>query len=92
LGAQRGACFGGLYDRVAADRLVTLLEPRIYDSSLEWERVVRAWSGARCCLAQGDLSRSVVEVLRLAGGAWLGGDRPLWSEVLPFYGQSPVTG
>ncbi len=100
LAAQREACFGGLYRISGADtavvmgpdQLVTVLEPQIYDSSEAWERAIAAWPGARRCLAQGDLSMTVVEVLRLAGTAWVGGDRPLWSEALPFYGQSPVVG
>lgn len=35
-------------------------------------------------------SSSVMSILELAYSGWLEGDRPHWSEALPFYGQHPV--
>lgn len=41
-------------------------------------------------VAEDDLAATVVQVLALAYGRWLRGDRPDWSSVLPYYGQHPV--
>lgn len=35
-------------------------------------------------------SSSVISILELAYGGWVKGDRPHWSDALPFYGQHPV--
>ncbi|MBD1919183.1 tRNA (adenosine(37)-N6)-threonylcarbamoyltransferase complex dimerization subunit type 1 TsaB [Phormidium sp. FACHB-322] len=56
-----------------------------------WEQVL-----AQCpqplhrAIAEDDLAATVVQVLALAHGRWLRGDRPDWSSVLPYYGQHPV--
>jgi tRNA threonylcarbamoyl adenosine modification protein YeaZ len=86
LAAQRGALFGALYGAPGE----TLLPPQLYDSPEDWTAAIAPWPLAQRRVATGDLSATVTQVLQLAGAAWHRGDRPHWSEVLPFYGQSPV--
>lgn len=92
LPAQRGAWFGALYTPGRVGGIVTpILEPSLYDSAGDWAGAIAPWPDAQRLTAPGDLSITVMEVLALAAAAWRGGDRPLWSDALPFYGQSPVT-
>lgn len=62
---------------------------------------VRALEEWRALLAQWDrfyylveldegISSSAMSLLEIGYGEWLQGDRPHWSEALPFYGQHPV--
>lgn len=56
-----------------------------------WQAVLNQWDRFyhRVELAEG-ASSSVTSILEIAYRDWLAGDRPHWSEALPFYGQHPV--
>lgn len=57
----------------------------------DWENLLSQYPQPfRRVVAEDDLAATVVQVLALAYGRWLRGDRPDWSSVLPYYGQHPV--
>ncbi|MEO1741905.1 MAG: tRNA (adenosine(37)-N6)-threonylcarbamoyltransferase complex dimerization subunit type 1 TsaB [Cyanobacteria bacterium J06629_9] len=90
LPAKRGAVYGAIYD----DRgLTSKVEPQILPAE-DWLAQLDAWPGPLQRIdipAGGGLGASVVDVLQLAQARWQLGERPAWSTVMPFYGQSPVT-
>lgn len=87
--AQRGQLFTAIYQATTNS-----LKPTHPDQvmALEaWEAVLASYPDAFNRVTTGDdLAETVVQVLDLAYGRWLGGDRPDWSSVMPFYGQHPV--
>lgn len=88
---QRGEVFGAIYrsDR-PQNQLVEILPDAVM--SLEaWETLLKKQDTAyQLIIAEGSLGRYVTSILEIANAAWNRGDRPHWSEVLPFYGQHPV--
>ncbi len=71
------------------------LVPVMEESAMEetrWKQVLDTWKSP-CTLVQGDgnLGWTAPYLLELAFQQWQQGDRPHWSEALPFYGQSPVS-
>jgi tRNA threonylcarbamoyl adenosine modification protein YeaZ len=87
--AQRGEIFGALY-RAVGESLVALLPDRIFTVT-EWQNALDQYPEPYHRIqATGGLGASVAGVLDLAEQAWQTGDRPHWSEALPFYGQHPV--
>lgn len=88
--AQRGELFGAIYQH--SDRLG--LTPLFADTVLTQERWLEKLSNwpndYRLIKAEGGLAASVSHVLTLAHQSWRQGQRPHWSEALPFYGQHPV--
>ncbi|MEM6350944.1 MAG: tRNA (adenosine(37)-N6)-threonylcarbamoyltransferase complex dimerization subunit type 1 TsaB [Cyanobacteria bacterium P01_D01_bin.14] len=90
LPAKRGAVYGAIYD----DRgLTSKVEPQILPAE-DWLAQLDTWPGPlqRIDIPAGEgLGASVVDVLQLAQARWQLGERPAWSTVMPFYGQSPVT-
>ncbi|MEB3338756.1 MAG: tRNA (adenosine(37)-N6)-threonylcarbamoyltransferase complex dimerization subunit type 1 TsaB [Leptolyngbyaceae bacterium] len=89
--AQRGEIFGGIYQ---VDPLDTGLKTLVPDSVMAisaWEHTLKTWNTPYHLIhAEGNLGADVMGVLELAHHQWLQGERPQWSEALPFYGQQPV--
>jgi tRNA threonylcarbamoyl adenosine modification protein YeaZ len=89
--AQRGELFGAIYEPTPKG-----LIPHLGDQVLtqaDWEQILAEWPAPlQVISATGGLAHTVVGVMDLARQSWLAGQRPLWSEVLPFYGQHPVEG
>jgi tRNA threonylcarbamoyl adenosine modification protein YeaZ len=97
--AQRGEVFTAIYQQVDAIAEVSRqcsiqLVPLHAETVLEnrhWETLLESWARPyHLVTAEGGLGASVTSVLELAWMDWSTGDRPHWSDVLPFYGQSPV--
>ena len=93
--AKRGAVYGGIYQPNPSG--LTAVFPDKVIQEADWEVILNQWSddhGETCdriSLAAGDnLGESVLGVLALAQQQWKAGERPHWSDVLPFYCQSPV--
>lgn len=87
--AQRGQLFTAIYQVTASG--LELSHPDQVLTAEAWEQVLSQYPQPCCRLAAGDdLAATVVQVLALAYGRWLRGDRPDWSSVLPYYGQHPV--
>lgn len=57
----------------------------------DWQTVLSHWNGPYHPVELDEgASSSIVSILEIAYSRWLAGDRPHWSEALPFYGQHPV--
>lgn len=89
--AQRGQVFGGIY-QVDKDGLgVTALLPDTTFTPSVWQEKLASWDDAyQLVEAKSGLAATVTSILQLANFDWQQGQRPNWSEALPFYGQHPV--
>ncbi|MGF1514227.1 MAG: tRNA (adenosine(37)-N6)-threonylcarbamoyltransferase complex dimerization subunit type 1 TsaB [Elainellaceae cyanobacterium] len=89
--ARRGQVFAGIYaieERTGS--LVAKLPDTVIDQDA-WDAARQSWpTPCQHVRAEGGLGSTVSEVLAIALRQWHQGDRPHWSEALPFYGQSPV--
>jgi tRNA threonylcarbamoyl adenosine modification protein YeaZ len=57
----------------------------------DWQAVLTEWNRSYQPVELDEgASASVMSILEIAYRRWLAGDRPHWSEALPFYGQHPV--
>ncbi len=90
--ARRDAMFAGIYQIEMGNPLglTTLLADAVLPIAT-WQQTLAAWpTPYRLIQAETGLGESVLGVLDLAHQHWQKGERPLWSEALPFYGQHPV--
>jgi tRNA threonylcarbamoyl adenosine modification protein YeaZ len=84
--AQRGEMHVAIY---SADVQPLLAEQVM--SQAQWQQTLNAWkSPYQLVTAEDGLGATAPAVLNLAHREWQSGNRPDWSEALPFYGQSPV--
>lgn len=95
--AQRGELHTGIYQRTATG--LTALQPDTVLTPEAWQEVLHQQNGVltsvatsaytlvKANAAQGEYATSLLELACLQ---WQAGQRPHWSEVLPFYGQHPV--
>jgi tRNA threonylcarbamoyl adenosine modification protein YeaZ len=84
--AQRGEMHVAIY---SAD-VQPLLRDQVMSQG-EWQQTLSAWETPyQLITAAEGLGAMAPAVLNLAYRDWQTGDRPDWSEALPFYGQSPV--
>ncbi|MEX0271874.1 tRNA (adenosine(37)-N6)-threonylcarbamoyltransferase complex dimerization subunit type 1 TsaB [Leptolyngbyaceae cyanobacterium UHCC 1019] len=89
--AQRGEVFGAIYQRDRSQNQLVEILPDAVMSLEAWETLLKKQDTAyHLIIAEGGLGRYVTSILEIAQVAWNQGDRPHWSEVLPFYGQHPV--
>lgn len=88
--AQRGELHGAIYGFNGSDRLL----PRLPDSVISqerWQQILDAWTRPyRLVQVEGGLGATANSVLELAYQDWQLGNRPHWSDALPYYGQNPV--
>ncbi|MCL2933821.1 MAG: tRNA (adenosine(37)-N6)-threonylcarbamoyltransferase complex dimerization subunit type 1 TsaB [Trichodesmium sp. MAG_R03] len=87
--AQRGQLFTAIYqvEEMGINPILkdTLMNP------LAWEKILVNWENSYYLIqVENSLGKSVVSLLELAHLEWQKGNRPHWSEALPFYGQHPV--
>ncbi|MGB3616057.1 MAG: tRNA (adenosine(37)-N6)-threonylcarbamoyltransferase complex dimerization subunit type 1 TsaB [Elainellaceae cyanobacterium] len=91
--ARRGQVFAAVYGQQQDGPRIQLV-PKLPDTVMaqaDWDEVKRNWPDPiQAVSAAGNLGATVTSVLALAIAQWYRGDRPHWSEALPFYGQSPV--
>ncbi len=87
--AQRGELYAAIYQTSSAG--LTALVPDLVLTGAVWQQMLSALSVPYQLIeAEADQGGRVTTVLKLAHQHWQQGDRPNWSEVLPFYGQHPV--
>ncbi|MBD2234449.1 tRNA (adenosine(37)-N6)-threonylcarbamoyltransferase complex dimerization subunit type 1 TsaB [Phormidium tenue] len=87
--ARREQLFTAIYN-VTTNGL-ELVHPDQVLAAEAWEQVLTQYPQPVYRVVAGDdLAATVVQVLALAHGRWLRGDRPDWSSVMPYYGQHPV--
>lgn len=89
MAAQREQLFTGLY-QLTPGGLVTLQSEQIL-SPPAWAHTLAQYPEPPVMItATANLGATAAQVLTLAHSAWQQGQRPPWSEVLPYYGQHPV--
>ncbi|MEL6261294.1 MAG: tRNA (adenosine(37)-N6)-threonylcarbamoyltransferase complex dimerization subunit type 1 TsaB [Cyanobacteria bacterium J06623_5] len=95
LPAKRGAVYGAIYHPDEA----VLLRETVAESVLpqaDWEQKVAELKDKGSPVLQLPMeagvgfAKTVTGVMGLARAGWRQGQRPLWSSVMPFYGQHPV--
>ena len=90
--AQRGQLFGAVYS-VNKDSGLTELFPDTVMTAESWQEKLESWENSYQLIEVGsELGWSVSSVLELAYLEWKQGNRPAWSDALPYYGQHPVKG
>lgn len=94
--AQRGQVYGAVYslepplEAQTSPVLQTQLADAVFDAE-QWQHTLNTWPRPyRLVQADGGIGASAADLLDLAYAQWQRGDRPAWSDALPFYGQSPV--
>ena len=90
LAVQMPAQRNELHVAIYSPTLETRLSDRVLDPA-QWQQTLADWNRPyQLIQAPPGLGSTATSVLALAYQAWQQGDRPHWSEALPFYGQSPV--
>jgi tRNA threonylcarbamoyl adenosine modification protein YeaZ len=85
--AQQGEWFVAIY---TAETIVPVL-PDVVMSLNQWEATLADWPQPYHLIQlEGNLGGTVASVLQLAYRDWQAGQRPEWSQALPFYGQLSV--
>ncbi len=85
--AQRGELYTALYQH-GEDRVALL--PDAVTTPEQWARTLEPYSIEHRIEAPVNQGQFVTEILAIARQRWQKGERPHWSEALPFYGQHSV--
>ncbi|WP_414582512.1 tRNA (adenosine(37)-N6)-threonylcarbamoyltransferase complex dimerization subunit type 1 TsaB [Scytonema sp. PCC 10023] len=89
--AQRGQVFGAIYQPTPDASELKVLLPDTVMTPEAWQEKLASWdTDYQLIEAKSGLAATVTNVLQLAYLDWQRGQRPNWSEALPFYGQHPV--
>ncbi|WP_404787412.1 tRNA (adenosine(37)-N6)-threonylcarbamoyltransferase complex dimerization subunit type 1 TsaB [Altericista sp. CCNU0014] len=88
---QRGTVYGAIYRIRAAEDGLTVVSPDRLMPQSEWSERIESETGLHQVLAMDaqtpiDRQQLANAMLTLGWQAWKAGARPLWSEVLPYYG------
>jgi tRNA threonylcarbamoyl adenosine modification protein YeaZ len=92
MSAQRGEVFGAVYDlNLNRQELTTILPDTIF-SATDWDTYLADFNPSHHHVIpqSANLADTVVGVLALARIAYDRGERPDWSNAIPFYGQHPI--
>lgn len=90
LPAQRGQVFAAIYQVNSVAGLTQLLLDTAMTPEVWQEDLASQLNSYKLIQAPTNLGATVSSLLELAYLDWQQGDRPDWSEALPFYGQHPV--
>jgi tRNA threonylcarbamoyl adenosine modification protein YeaZ len=95
--AQRGELHTAIYQRLAQsatpkepDHLLTVIQSDTVLTPEAWQTNLTQHSVDHHIQAESAQGQYAMSVLDLAHQQWQKGQRPHWSETLPFYGQHPV--
>jgi len=94
--AQRGEVFGAVYriSKFDGDGGGDRLQAELPDAVMaleQWQQTLATWTTPyQLVEADPQIAASVADLLELAWLDYQQGQRPHWSEALPFYGQHPV--
>ncbi|RCJ36512.1 tRNA N6-adenosine(37)-N6-threonylcarbamoyltransferase complex dimerization subunit TsaB [Nostoc minutum NIES-26] len=89
--AQRGKVFAAIYQLTPDSSGITALLPDTVLTPEAWQETLANWNtDYQLIEAKSGLAATVTSVLELAYVEWQQGQRPNWSEALPYYGQHPV--
>lgn len=91
--AQRGEVLAAIYQVVQSQSGLAAVLPDTSLSVQGWQQTLETWSSHHQVIRVDEREVSAEDVckalLALAHQRWHLGDRPHWSEALPFYGQQP---
>jgi tRNA threonylcarbamoyl adenosine modification protein YeaZ len=92
MSAQRGEVFGAVYTLSTDCQELTTILPDTVFSSADWDTQLAHFKPSHHHIVpqSANLADTVAGVLALARIAADRGERPDWSQALPFYGQHPV--
>ncbi len=92
MSAQRGEVFGGVYNRSIDPQDLTTILPDSVFSATDWDTQLANLQPLHHHIIpqSANLADTVVGVLALAQIAYDRGERPDWSNAIPFYGQHPI--
>ncbi len=86
LPAHKGATYGAIY-RPTAHGLQTVIADAVMPLQ-QWQELLQQRDRPyQLCAITGNLGHGASGVLALAKLAWQAGQRPQWSEIVPFYGE-----
>ncbi len=90
--AQRGEVFGAVYDLNPNRQELTTILPDTIFSATDWDTYLADFNPSHHHVIpqSANLADTVVGVLALARSAYDRGERPDWSNAIPFYGQHPI--
>ncbi|WP_017318096.1 tRNA (adenosine(37)-N6)-threonylcarbamoyltransferase complex dimerization subunit type 1 TsaB [Mastigocladopsis repens] len=89
--AQRGQVFAAIYQPTTDASGLNVLLPDTVLTPEAWQEKLANWKTSYQLIdAKSELAATVTSILQLAYLEWQRGQRPNWSEALPFYGQHPV--
>ncbi|QSJ18111.1 tRNA (adenosine(37)-N6)-threonylcarbamoyltransferase complex dimerization subunit type 1 TsaB [Nostoc sp. UHCC 0702] len=89
--AQRGKIFAAIYQPQPDASQITALLPDTVLTPEAWQETLANWhTDYELIEAKSGLAATVTSILELAALEWQQGQRPNWSEALPYYGQHPV--
>ncbi|MEC4851585.1 MAG: tRNA (adenosine(37)-N6)-threonylcarbamoyltransferase complex dimerization subunit type 1 TsaB, partial [Jaaginema sp. PMC 1079.18] len=89
MNARRSRLFVALY-RSTSQELTPILPDTVMERS-QWQAQLDSLTEPYDLMADaGNLGATVTDILAIAQQQWQAGDRPHWSEALPYYGQNPV--
>jgi tRNA threonylcarbamoyl adenosine modification protein YeaZ len=89
--ARREQLFVAIYQKDELGNLQTYLEDTLMTSEVWQETLTKLNSPYQLITVEDNLAKTVTTVLDLAYLAWQQGKTTHWSEVVPFYGQHPVS-
>ena len=90
MAARREELFVAIYQLDEQGQLQAYMEDTLM-SQLAWQETLDNLESYKLIIAEDDLAATVTNVLDLAYADWQQGKFDHWSEVIPFYGQHPVS-
>ncbi len=90
MAARRDELFVAVYQLDEQGQLRAYMEDTLM-SQLAWQEILDNLESYKLIIAEDDLAATVTNVLDLAYADWQQGKFAHWSEVIPFYGQHPVS-
>lgn len=89
--AGREQLFVGIY-QVSPQGIGTYMEDALMTQAVWQQTLTNLALPYELIIADQQIAASVNSVLDLAHTAWQAGRLPHWSEIIPYYGQHPITG
>jgi tRNA threonylcarbamoyl adenosine modification protein YeaZ len=92
MSAQRGEVFGAIYSfSIDRQELITILPDTVF-SATDWDAQLAQFQPSyhQVIPQSVNLAETVIDLLALAQIGYEQGNRPDWSNAIPFYGQHPV--
>jgi tRNA threonylcarbamoyl adenosine modification protein YeaZ len=89
--AQRGKVFVAIYQPISHSTGLKALLADTVMTPETWQETLANWNTTyQLITAKSSLAATVTSILDLAVLQWQQGNRPHWTEALPYYGQHPV--